>query len=188
MAPPVLLAGDARGWLAEMTERPPERVVETWSLYRSAERHLTLCFRRLPAGAEYVDESSRSVSLTEGIVIEGLTDELPGEAARAECHRVAQAVFGAFWEADNRFLATIPAPELDGRRVDTAALVSALRPAHAMPPPPPIPPPPTPPPPAPVRPRPVPVSPKPPPRRWGLILLLALALMVTAVIVVVAST
>lgn len=173
MTPPILLGEDARGWLAEAIERPPDRVVETWSLYRSAERNLTLCFRRLPAGPEYVDESSRPVSITEGIVVEGLTNEIPSEPARAECHRVAQAVFGAFWEADNRFLPTISAPELDGRRLDTATLVSVFRPAPIVPP----------------RPQPQPpLVDTPKPRRWSCVVVLGLALMLVVVVIVVAST
>jgi hypothetical protein len=147
LAPAFLTSSRRHGLLKSAVARPEPTTLDLLrkSLHIEPEGDYTLFFRTVIAhpnmiglgGDVLLDESSRTVEVTEGIMITGEVSE-PDPGSVAEALRVIAETFRAFWLADNRNASPVEAPAiLPGKTavVDLASLRPTPRLAAPQPPP-----------------------------------------------------
>jgi hypothetical protein len=147
LAPAFLTSSRRHGLLKSALARPEPTTLDVLrkSLHLDPEGTYTLFFRTTIAhprmigsgGDVLLDESSRTVEVTEGIMITGEVSE-PDPGSMAEALRITAETFRAFWLADDRNAGPVEAPAiLPGKTavVDLASLRPTPRQEAPQPPP-----------------------------------------------------
>lgn len=144
---PGFLTSTGRHVLLKSAVTRPQQSTLDWlrrSVRIEPEGEYTLFFRTTTAhprmvgqdGDALLDESSRKVEVTEGVIIAGDVSE-PDPQVMAEALRITAETFRAFWLADNRDAGPVQAPRLlpgHAAVVDLTSLRSTTDPVATTPP------------------------------------------------------